>query len=106
MIRCRTQGSTTMAVRVGTDEATSHDMNVMLETRAARHLGTERIGGHRREPQRGRQAETHHARKHQVAGESPPARLVGRGAAGFRETDDEWIQHAPRARCCSETPVR
>ena len=68
-----------------------------VDTDAARDLCTERIGRHRRQPQRRRQAQACHARKHEKRADTLAAGLAGLRTRGIGQRERERIKHA-RAR--------
>ncbi len=66
-----------------------------LDAEGSRDLGAERVRGHRRQPERRRQAEADDAGEHQEAADASAAVLVARcRAAGFGEREGERIDDA------------
>ncbi len=95
-------GSTAIAQSVGTDEAMSQRPNPISTPSAARHLGAERVGGHRRQPERRRHAEAGDAREHQERAEPPAIRPIRRRACRDRQRRGQRVQHAGPRRVARE----
>ena len=65
-----------------------------LDAEPAGDLGAERVGRHRRQPQRRRHAEAGDARIHQERAEPPPVRAIGLRAGRIGQRQRQRIEHA------------